>query len=286
MNPSIFDPRRCQLGEGPLWHPTRRQLFWVDILGQRLMTREIDAEREWQFDRPISALGLIGDDALLVAGAGELMRFDIATGSREQICPLEADRPDLRSNDGRADLHGGFWIGTMGLKAERGAGSIWRYYRGEMRHLFDGITIPNAISFSPDGGFACFADTIEKLVWRQPLGSDGWPVGEREVFLDLRGDGLLPDGAVFDREGYLWLACWGSSSVIRFATDGHEDVRVRLPVTQPSCPAFGGEAGSTLYVTSARERLSDEALAAQPLAGSVFALETGQVGVAEPRVVL
>ena len=29
---SVFDDRRCELGEGPLWHPVREQLFWFDIL--------------------------------------------------------------------------------------------------------------------------------------------------------------------------------------------------------------------------------------------------------------
>jgi hypothetical protein len=26
----------CTLGEGPLWHPEREQLFWFDIMGKRL----------------------------------------------------------------------------------------------------------------------------------------------------------------------------------------------------------------------------------------------------------
>jgi sugar lactone lactonase YvrE len=32
----IFDNTLCQLGEGPLWHPERGELFWFDILGRRL----------------------------------------------------------------------------------------------------------------------------------------------------------------------------------------------------------------------------------------------------------
>jgi sugar lactone lactonase YvrE len=36
---TVFDDRRCELGEGPLWHPQRRQLFWFDILGKRLLSR-------------------------------------------------------------------------------------------------------------------------------------------------------------------------------------------------------------------------------------------------------
>ena len=35
MTPQIHDATHCHLGEGPLWHPKRWQLFWFDILGKR-----------------------------------------------------------------------------------------------------------------------------------------------------------------------------------------------------------------------------------------------------------
>ena len=38
----------------------------------------------------------------------------------------------------------------------------------------------------------------------------------------------------------------------------------------------------TLFVTTARQRIAEEALAKQPLAGAVLALDVGVAGVAEP----
>lgn len=286
MTPELFDDRPCELGEGPFWHPERGQLFWFDILGQRLLSRRDDAPLEWRFDRPVSAAGWLDHDTLLIAGAGQLMRFSVATGSVGTVSALEPDRPGNRANDGRADPYGGFWISTMGLNAETGAGSICRYYRGEIRRLHDGITIPNAISFSPDGAYACFADTAQRRIWRQRLGKDGWPAGDPALFLDLSKQGLNPDGAVFDEDGFLWLACWGGASVIRFAADGREERRIPLPVSQPTCPAFGGADLSTLYLTSAREGLTQHDLAARPLAGSVFRVGTPFKGLPEARVIL
>ncbi|MFN3605708.1 MAG: SMP-30/gluconolactonase/LRE family protein, partial [Cypionkella sp.] len=35
----IYDDRPCALGEGPLWHPLRKQLFWFDILACKLHSR-------------------------------------------------------------------------------------------------------------------------------------------------------------------------------------------------------------------------------------------------------
>ena len=32
----VFSDTACALGEGPLWHPERSELFWFDILGKTL----------------------------------------------------------------------------------------------------------------------------------------------------------------------------------------------------------------------------------------------------------
>ena len=54
----------------------------------------------------------------------------------------------------------------MGWRFEPGFGRIWWYRAGELRLIVDGLTIPNAISFSPDGGTAYFSDTTEHVIYR------------------------------------------------------------------------------------------------------------------------
>lgn len=272
-----WDSRICTLGEGPLWHPLRAQLYWFDILGQRLLTRDGDIPREWAFDEQVSAAGWIDAGHLLIASETGLWRFALETGARELVAPMEGDNRATRSNDGRADPQGGFWIGTMGKRAEAGAGAIYRWFRGELRRLYAPVTIPNAISFAPDGRSACFADTARQRVWRQALDAQGWPVGAHETFLDLSPQGLYPDGAVFDAEGGFWLAHWGAGQVARYRGDGTPDRILPLPAAQTTCPAFGG---GRLFVTSAAVDLQG----ADALQGCVFALDPGVAGQAEHRV--
>jgi len=276
----VFDPRRCALGEGPLWHPEREQLFWFDILAKRLLTRDEDGPRHWQFGEHVSAAGWIDRDTLLIASETALFRFDIETGEQAHVAPLEADNPVTRSNDGRADPFGGFWIGTMGKAAEPGAGAIYRFFEGRVERLFAGITISNAICFSPDGRFAYFTDTPKRRIQRQKLDDAGWPVGAPELFVDLSRDRLNPDGAVVDAEGCLWNAQWGAGRVARYGPDGSFLTAIALPATQVSCPAFGGPGLTTLFATSASEGI--DAPAADD--GLTFSVETGIVGQAEHRV--
>jgi sugar lactone lactonase YvrE len=287
MTPRLFDDRPCRLGEGPLWHPLRNQLFWCDIEGRSLLTCDGDGPKAWTFDDPVSAAGWIDSDTLLVASARALLRFDVTSGRHEAIAPLEADDPRTRSNDGRADPWGGFWIGTMGRALEPAAGAIWRYFRGELRRLHAGVTIPNAICFAPDGRTVYFTDTPSRVVLRQRLAeADGWPIGAPEPFLDLRAEQLNPDGAVVDRDGRLWIAEWGAARVAVHGPDGALIDKVALPAPNVTCPAFGGADYATLHVTTAREGMTTKALAACPLAGATFAVEVDARGQAEHRVAL
>lgn len=173
MIAKIFDDRHCVLGEGPLWHPERKQLFWFDIVGKRLLSRTDETQLEWTFDETVSAAGWVDHATLLIASATAFFRFDIASGQRDDLIPLDADNSVTRSNDGRADPHGGFWIGTMGCDFEPNAGAIYRFYRGELRRLYAGITVSNSICFAPSGDLAYWADTMTRQIMSQPLDSHG-----------------------------------------------------------------------------------------------------------------
>lgn len=275
----IFSNTVCMLGEGPLWHPERNALFWVDIMSNKLFCKA-DTEQVWEFDENVSAAGWVDHDTLLIASETALWRFDIPSGEQEFVVGLESDNAITRSNDGRADPQGGFWIGTMGHNAEPHAGAIYRYYRGELRKLFDKITVSNSICFSPDGTTAYFTDTRTRQVQRVALDADGWPTGAPKVFLDLRAEEVNPDGSVVDAAGNLWNAQWGASRVAVYAPNGDFLRAIRVPASQSTCPAFGGPDLQTLFVTSAAKRLNE------PQGGMTFCTDVDVKGQYEHQVIL
>ncbi|WP_300061190.1 SMP-30/gluconolactonase/LRE family protein [uncultured Roseobacter sp.] len=286
MSAEVFDDRRCILGEGPLWHPEREQLFWFDIMRHRLLSRDASGPLEWRFDEPVSAAGWVDTETLLIASASALWRFDVRDSSKTQLCRLEQDNAVTRSNDGRADPWGGFWIGTMGRTAESGAGAIYRFYQGRLQRLFSEITISNAICFAPNRSCAYFTDTTTKRVMRVALDRNGWPEGDPVVFLDLTPDGLNPDGAVVDKSGAVWIAQWGAARVAAYSGQGTFLRVVDLPARHTTCPAFGGAGFRTLFVTSARQCLSAEVAHDQSPHGQTFAISGVAEGLPEPRVIL
>lgn len=282
MNAELFVDCRCELGEGPFWHPLLDRLFWFDIPNQTLLSADENGHLvdRIAFKDAVSAAAVIDRDHLLVAQAGVLLRYQFSTDMAVPIVPLEADKPGNRTNDGRVDPTGGFWIGTMSRQGGQhpGAGAVYRFRNGTLTTVLTDVTIPNSTCFSPDGRTAYFADTSTDIIRKVALDPQtGLPAGEWTQFATTAGRGL-PDGAVVDSEGYLWSARWGGSCVVRHAPDGSVDRIVELPVSRVTCPAFGGKDLRTLFITTARQGMTPEELEREPYAGSVFTVRVDVPG--------
>lgn len=276
---------RCELGEGPLWNPLVQRLFWFDILNCTLLSADASGRLvdRFTFDDYVSAAAVVDKDHLAIAGVGGLTLLDLTTNDRKSLLGLEVDVATNRSNDARVHPSGSFWIGTMGRNAEEDVGALYHVRDGRVRELRRPLTIPNTICFSPDGRLAYFSDTVHSQIYRwQTNPEDGTPIGDPELWLTLSPDDGYPDGAIIDAEGFMWMARWGGGKVVRHAPDGRVVREVKVPTAQVSCPALGGPQGTTLFLTTAREHMTAAQLEADPLAGSLFAIEVDVPGQAEP----
>jgi sugar lactone lactonase YvrE len=146
-----------------------------------------------------------------------------------------------------------------------------------------GFTISNGIGWSPDDRTMYFTDTPSRRIYRYDFDAAAGRISNRRVFVEAAPGHGGPDGMTVDAQGFVWSAQFDRWCVNRYAPDGTLERSVRLPVQRPTTCMFGGPDLATLYVTSARMDLSEEALAAQPWAGGVFAIDAGVRGLAEPR---
>lgn len=283
---SIFYDVPCELGEGPGYDPLTSTVWWFDIVTGRLFEKPLaggDA-RIHTLGQMASALAVIDEKRQLIATETGLFVRDRQTGHTTMHQPIEAANPATRSNDARVHPAGAFWIGTMGKKHEKGAGSIYWYRQGELRKLFSDISIPNSISFSPEGRIAYFADTAKNIIWRVATDPDtGLPIGEPVLFYQHREKGGV-DGSVVDGDGNLWNACWGRSSIDVYDPSGRRIRSIEMPVRQPSCPAFVGQDSANLIITTAYQDMTDKMRQSDPDAGKVFLIETAGKGRLDPTV--
>ena len=286
---SIFSDVVCELGEGPAYDPATETLFWFDITGKKLLEKRSSAEDTVVHDLPWmgSAVAMVdADRQLLVAEDGLYVR-DTKTGKLTLHTRLEADNPTTRSNDSRVHPAGSFWIGTMAKDEAAKAGAIYWFSRGEIRRLYDGITVPNSICFSADGATAYFTGKSDNVIHRVDCDpTTGLPTSDLKVFADTKSAGGWVDGSVLDADGVLWNARWGGARLDAYAPDGKLLRSIPMPAGQSSCPAFVGADASRIVVTSAWKGMDAASRAADPQAGKTFLLDIEMKGRFEPNVVL
>ena len=280
---------QCALGEGPFWHAGREQLFWFDINNKTLFAANAEGavQNQWQFDEIVAAAAIIDDATLALATETGLKRFDMVTGETVHLVDIERDVPANRTNDSRMHPSGAFWIGTMVKDEGPKDGAVYHYRAGVLTKIISNVAIPNATCFSPDGRTAYWTDTPDQKILKCAVDPEtGMPVGAWELFADVSEHRGYPDGAVVDSAGYLWNARWGGSCVIRYAPDGSIDRIIEVPVSQVTCPAFGGKDLKRLFLTSANKTMSAEQLAEEKVAGGVFYIDLDVAGQPEPKIKL
>lgn len=276
----------CELGEGPTFDPETNIAWWFDITGCKLFEHRFDAGQTIAHDLPrmASVVAKIDRNRQLLAMENGLYIRTIETGSLVLRQPLEADNNITRSNDGRTHPSGTLWIGTMGKNAEKYAGAIYWYDGRELKTLFPNVTIPNAICFSEDGTTGYFTDTAGGKMMRVDVDpANGLPISDPDIFIDHRGNEGGLDGAIVDRDGTVWNARWGASTVDAYAPEDGRLIRsIALPASQVSCPAFCGAKGQNMIVTSAWQGQTADQRKDDPCGGQTFLIDGGFNGKFDP----
>lgn len=278
-------PGQNALGECPLWDDREQALYWVDGRAPALYRwKDGDELRVWPLPEIVGSFAFRKGGGLLVALQTGTFTLDLATGVLESFAAPEPDKPDNRLNDGRCDRRGRFWTGSMSTVAREPVGTLYRLSAdATWKGMVHEVIVPNSLSWSPDNQTMYFADTYRQSIWTFDYDIDSGTIANRTLFSDISGQKGRPDGSAVDADGCLWNCEYAGGRVVRYTPSGAIDRVIEMPVDNPTCCAFGGSDLRTLFVTSARQRLTPEELARQPLAGSVFAIDTGVSGLPEAR---
>jgi sugar lactone lactonase YvrE len=273
----------AELGEGPYWVPEDDCLLWVDIEGARLhRTYFPSAETVTDSPGPISAaFPAVGGGILIAGGAALTLLFPAERGG-QWVARTIADTParvGLRFNDAGVDPAGRVWVGSMHTTEAEPVGELYRLDPGaRLNPVVKNVTVSNGLGWSPDGSRMYYADSPLRRVDVFDYDPATGEASARRPFADLSAAEGVPDGLTVDADGCVWVAMWGGSALRRFTPEGEPDAVLPVPVSQPTSCAFGGPELADLYITSARDGLTEDQLATQPLAGRLLHVRPGPVG--------
>jgi sugar lactone lactonase YvrE len=282
-------PVRNTLGEGVTWDTETQRLWWTDIHARQLFRYDPVRRGIDTFETPerLGSFGLVAGSTKLIAAFESGVGF-YQPGARdiEWLARPRFGATGLRFNDGRVDRQGRFWAGTMTEDlTDAPTAALYRVDAdGTASVHVTGVSISNGICWSPDSRKFYFADSPLRTIFEYEFDAEAGQISNRRVFAHTP-EGAYPDGANVDREGYLWSAHWGAGRVVRYAPDGVIDMFIEMPVSQPTCVAFGGPDLDLLFVTSGRDGLSADSLLRQPSAGAVFVYKVPVSGLSDGRYI-
>ena len=279
-------PVKNELGEGVIWDAQSGSAWWTDIESRRIYRYQLETKEleSWNTPERVGCFAFVEDrDYLLVGFESGFAYYNPETGWLKWLQKIEQDMPGTRVNDGRTDRLGRFWAGTMveNDKSPAGSGTLYCLDKTlEVGGKLSGLNIPNSLCWSPDSSCMYHTDTPTRRINRYDFNTETAEISNRTTFVETP-EGHMPDGSIVDAEGFLWNAQWGASQVVRYSPTGETDLILPMPVTQPTCVAFGGENLNILFVTSAALGLDSKALEQTPEAGNIFIYETDFTGLPE-----
>ena len=273
----------AQLGEGAFWNHETRELYWVDIEGKLLHIYDPATRTDRTFPTP-SRIGTVvpaGPEEAVIALKDGIYKIDTRTGAISLFCPLEADLPGNRFNDGKCDPAGRLWAGSMDLGTTNPTGALYRIDQdGKAVKMLDSITISNGIVWTSDEKTMYYIDTPTRKIRAYDYDNASGNISNERVAVAVADTLGFPDGMAIDEQDKLWGGMWGGRCVARFdPLSGQLLSRIEVPALNVTACAFGGPNLDTLYITTASVDMTEEEQRAFPSAGAIFKAVPGVKGV-------
>lgn len=277
--------QRDLLGECPRWHQETQTLWWVDILKHQIHSHNpvSNIHGILQLKEEIGCFTWCEKGGLLVGTQSGLSFIkNLSTAELTPIANPEADKPWQRFNDGRCDPAGRFIAGTQNPRKDSSFGTFYQLdLQQQLRPLIGKSWTCNGLAFSPDGKTLYWSDTPNHVIYSCKYDVSTGQVSEQRKFYVVPENLGRPDGGAVDSAGNYWSCQYAGGRILCISPYGELLKNIELPVTNPTCPCFGGPDLKTLYITSASQKLSEEHLAEHPMEGALLALDVDIPGLPE-----
>lgn len=254
-------------------------IWFSDLIAGGVYRKRVDHDIELMLPGRSWVGGLLLDEsgAVLCGGRGGIVILDPQTGRTRELLSQIEGQPIIAVNDMEGDGRGGFFAGTVDFVsifengAKPSAGLFFHMSdQGEVTVLRRDVVASNGIAASPCGRWLYHSET-SRGIWRYPLGPSHMP-GIGELLITLEDS----DGLAVDSMGHLWVACWESGRLARFAADGTWLDALSFPYPHIVSIAFALDDLTNLYITTGG---NSDATAA----GAVLRIRTKVAGVPGPR---
>ena len=270
-------------GEAATWLKDRGWLLWVDIDNGILHQYEDRSGKTTDRYLPDMVTSIIPINnqpgVVILAMKSRMVVYSLDDQSFRTLCDFRDIHPQWRTNDCKCSPDGRIWCGMMNMKHQDQNGFVyWVDREGKVTKILDHQCIPNGVVWTPQGDRLYYADSGRSCIEEYAYDSHTGNIQFLRTAVTVPPEYGIPDGMTIDARGNLWVAHWGGSGVYVWNPDNGELLdQVAVPVPNPASCTFGGEGNHQLFITTARDGLTEAELKSYPLSGSLFVADVPQV---------
>ena len=261
--------------------PSHNSIYFVDIKKKRILTLNIKSNKKKiiKIDKEIGFLSHIKNYTFLLGLKSELRIINIKSRKILKSIKIEDDKPLNRINDGKTDLKGRLWFGTMDNPERKiKNGSLYCLDKKLTLHKVDKkYYITNGPAFINNDTFL-HTDSGLKTIFKIKINKK-FKIIKKTKFLKFSKKEGSPDGMTIDSKKNVWICHYGGACITVYNLKGRRIHKVNLPAKNITNCTFGGNNKNEFFVTSALKGMKKNEIKKYNLSGSLFNIKTNIKGV-------
>ena len=278
--PKAIWQAKTTLGEGILWVPTLNSLYFVDIKKKKILILNTKSKKKKiiRIDKEIGFLSHIKKEFFILGLQSELRIINFKNKKIMKSIKIESDKPLNRINDGKTDLKGRLWFGTMDNNERKiKNGSLYCLDKKMKLHKVDTkYYITNGPAFINNDTFL-HTDTVRKIIYKIKI-NDNYKIVKKKIFISFSKKNGSPDGMTIDKNNNIWICHYGGACISVYNIKGKKIHEVKLPAKNITNCTFAGKNMNDLYITSALKGMKKNEIKKFNLSGSLFYVKTNVKG--------
>jgi len=268
------------LGEGVLWVPTHNSIYFVDIKKKNILVLNIETNKKEliKINKEIGFLIHIRKNIFLLGLQSELRILNLKNKKIIKSIKIEEDKPLNRINDGKTDLQGRLWFGTMDNPERKiKNGSLYCLDRSLKLHKVDTkYYITNGPAFINNNTFL-HTDSSRKIIFKIKI-NNKYKIIKKTIFAKFSKKDGSPDGMTIDNKKNIWICHFGGACISVYNLKGKRIFKLKFPAKNITNCTFGGKNMDNLYATSALKGMKISEIKRFNLSGSLFHVKTNVKG--------
>lgn len=284
MNNQIVNialPTIARVGECPIWDYKYNRLLWIDTQGCVFIYTPSDGKnRQIIINKLVGTIVPYTKDIVIVALEDGIYKLNIETEELTFLAAPEGGIEGNKYNDGKCDVCGRLWLGTMDNNCTPEKGNFFVYDGQKSKKVLSKVSISNGIAWSLDNKIMYYQDTPLLSISAFDFNIEKGEISNRTEIIHFEDNMGTPDGNTIDEEGMLWVANWGAACVTRWNPQtGKLLQKIDIPALNVSALAFGGKNLDELYITTASYYMPKNKENCYPDAGKLFVIKPGVKGI-------